>query len=106
MWLRRVPARRVFKLHRELQAAGLDVSRSQLETQFLAGGDIDAIAQALIAAKSLGLKAGWLELSVLDLEGMDVLALVNARAPLKRVLGSPGYERVKKIQTVPVDGKQ
>ncbi len=77
MKLRRVrPAHIVLPLIRATKA-GLNLSSNQLESHFLAGGDVDRVVDALIAAHRAELKLCFERAAAIDLAGRDVLEAVK-----------------------------
>lgn len=77
MKLRRVrPARIVLPLIRATKA-GLVLSVNQLESHFLAGGDVDKVVDALIAAHRAELELTFERAAAIDLAGRDVLEAVK-----------------------------
>lgn len=77
MRLRRVkPARIVIPLIKGSKA-GLDISVNQLEAHYLAGGNVDSVVNALIAAERAGIELGFEKAAAIDLAGRDVLEAVK-----------------------------
>jgi len=77
MKLRRVsPAKIVLPLIKAIKA-GLDLNVNQLEAHFLAGGNIDGVINALIAAERAGIELPFEKAAAIDLAGRDVLDAVK-----------------------------
>lgn len=77
MRLRRVPpARIVFPLIKGIKA-GLDVNVTNLEAHYLAGGNVDRVVDALIAAHRAELGLTFQRAAAIDLAGRNVLEAVQ-----------------------------
>lgn len=77
MRLRRiVPARLVNPLIKATKA-GLDVSLNKMEAHYLAGGNIDRVTNALIAAQRANIPLEFEQACAIDLAGRDVLQAVQ-----------------------------
>ena len=57
--------------------AGLDVNVNQLEAHYLAGGDVDRVVDALIAAERASIPLTFERSAAIDLAGRDVLEAVQ-----------------------------
>ncbi|MFN7975063.1 MAG: flotillin-like protein FloA [Acidobacteriota bacterium] len=57
--------------------AGLDISTNQLETHYLAGGNVDRVINALISADKAGIDLSFQQATAIDLAGRDVLDAVK-----------------------------
>lgn len=57
--------------------AGLDVGVNQLEAHYLAGGDVDRVVDALIAAERASIPLSFERSAAIDLAGRDVLEAVQ-----------------------------
>ena len=57
--------------------AGLDLSISQLETHYLAGGNVDRVINALIAAQRANIPMAFEKACAIDLAGRDVFQAVQ-----------------------------
>jgi uncharacterized protein YqfA (UPF0365 family) len=75
--LRRVPARTLVDSMLEAHASGVHLDPQVLESHYLAGGRIQPMVQALIAAEKAGINVSWQRLAALDLAGVDVLRTVR-----------------------------
>lgn len=77
MRLRRViPSRIVIPLIKA-HKAGLDVGTNQLESHYLAGGNVDRVVNALIAAHRANIELPFERAAAIDLAGRDVLDAVQ-----------------------------
>ena len=77
MRLRRVnPSQIVMPLIKD-NKAGLDVNVNQLEAHYLAGGDVDRVVDALIAAERASIPLTFERSAAIDLAGRDVLEAVQ-----------------------------
>lgn len=77
MKLRRVePAKIVIPLIKAIKA-GLNVTINQLETHYLAGGNVNRVADALIAAQKARIPLEFETAAAIDLAGRDVLEAVK-----------------------------
>ena len=58
--------------------AGLDLKIDQLESHYLAGGNVDRVTNALIAAQRAGIELGFERAAAIDLAGRDVCRLCRS----------------------------
>lgn len=77
MRLRRVPPARIVLPLIKANKAGLDVNVNQLEAHFLAGGNVDRVTDALIAAQRAQIALPFERAAAIDLAGRDVLEAVQ-----------------------------
>ncbi|SHN11196.1 flotillin-like protein FloA [Gracilibacillus kekensis] len=77
MRLRRVVPSRVINPLIKAHKAGLDVNTNQLESHFLAGGNVDRVVNALIAAQRANIELSFERCAAIDLAGRDVLEAVQ-----------------------------
>jgi uncharacterized protein YqfA (UPF0365 family) len=78
MRLRRVsPARIIYPLIKARKAGLKDVLQNNLEAHFLAGGNVDKVVDALIAADKAGIPLTFAQATAIDLAGRDVLEAVR-----------------------------
>ncbi len=77
MRLRRVIPSRVVNPLIKAHKAGLDVGISQLESHYLAGGNVDRVVNALIAAHRANIELSFERAAAIDLAGRDVLEAVQ-----------------------------
>jgi uncharacterized protein YqfA (UPF0365 family) len=57
--------------------AGIEISINKLEAHYLAGGNVDRVVNALIAAQRAGIPLGFEQSCAIDLAGRDVLTAVQ-----------------------------
>lgn len=77
MRLRRVTPSRVINPLIKAHKAGLNVTTNQLESHFLAGGNVDRVVNALIAAHRANIELPFERAAAIDLAGRDVLDAVQ-----------------------------
>jgi len=77
MRLRRVVPSRVINPLIKAHKAGLDVQINQLESHYLAGGNVDRVVNALIAAHRANIELSFERAAAIDLAGRDVLEAVQ-----------------------------
>ncbi|SDK53550.1 flotillin-like protein FloA [Sediminibacillus albus] len=77
MRLRRVVPSRVINPLIKAHKAGLDVNTNQLESHYLAGGNVDRVVNALIAAQRANIELTFERSAAIDLAGRDVLEAVQ-----------------------------
>jgi uncharacterized protein YqfA (UPF0365 family) len=77
MRLRRVIPSRVINPLIKAVKAGLDVNTNQLESHYLAGGNVDRVINSLIAAQRANIELTFERSAAIDLAGRDVLEAVQ-----------------------------
>ncbi|SEM29910.1 Uncharacterized protein YqfA, UPF0365 family [Mesobacillus persicus] len=77
MRLRRVIPSRVINPLIKAHKAGLGVTTNQLESHYLAGGNVDRVVNALIAAHRANIELTFERAAAIDLAGRDVLEAVQ-----------------------------
>ncbi|HEX6593096.1 MAG TPA: flotillin-like protein FloA [Bacillota bacterium] len=77
MRLRRVIPSRVINPLIKAHKAGLNVETNQLESHYLAGGNVDRVVNALIAAHRANMELTFERAAAIDLAGRDVLEAVQ-----------------------------
>ncbi len=86
--------------------AGLDVSANQLETHYLARGNVPRVVNALIAANRARIELDWNTACAIDLAGRDILDAVQTSVNPKVIdCPSPQHGRTT-IDAVAQDGIQ
>ncbi|MEL7088760.1 MAG: flotillin-like FloA family protein, partial [Planctomycetota bacterium] len=78
MWLRKVNPRTIVLSRIQSKKAGLDISTNQMETHYLARGDVPRVINALIAADRAKIELDWNTACAIDLAGRDILDAVQA----------------------------
>lgn len=102
MRFRRVDPRIIVISRIRAVKAGLEVSTNQLETHYLAGGRVQNVVSALIAAKRARIDLEWDTAASIDLAGRDILDAVNTSVNPKVIdcpnpnLGRPTIDAVAK----------
>lgn len=95
MRLRRVPQDRVILPLIAAVKAGVPVNLNQLETHYLAGGNVDRVVQALISAHRAQIPLPFERAAAIDLAGRDVLEAVKMSV-LPKVIETPTVSGVAK----------
>jgi len=106
MWIRRVKGRLIVDSRIMLTKAGIQVDSDQLETHYLAGGDVIRVSKALIAASKANIPLTFQRATAIDLAGRDVLDAVKTSVNPK-VIDCPNPEKGRNtIDAVAKDGIQ
>lgn len=95
MRLRRVPPQKIVLPQIKAQKAGIDVETDKLEAHFLAGGDVDRVVDALVAAHRADINLGFERAAAIDLAGRNVLEAVQMSVN-PRVIETPIISAVAK----------
>lgn len=95
MRLRRVPPNQIILPLIKASKAGLEVNQNQLEAHYLAGGNVDRVADALIAADKARIALPFDRAAAIDLAGRDVLDAVKVSVN-PRVIQTPDVSAVAK----------
>lgn len=77
MRLRRVPPAKIVLPLIKARKAGLEASVDKLEAHYLAGGNVDKVIDAWIAAERAGIPLNFERAAAIDLAGRDVLEAVK-----------------------------
>lgn len=77
MRLRRVPPAKIVLPLIKARKAGLEASVDKLEAHYLAGGNVDKVIDAWIAAERAGIPLSFERAAAIDLAGRDVLEAVK-----------------------------
>ncbi|MBF7096732.1 flotillin-like protein FloA [Alkalibacter mobilis] len=77
MRLRRVVPSKVINPLIKAYKAGVSADANQLESHYLAGGNVDRVVNALIAAQRANIELGFERAAAIDLAGRDVLQAVQ-----------------------------
>ena len=106
MWIRRVKSTMIVDSCIMLTKAGIGVDSDQLETHYLAGGDVIRVSKALVAANKANIPLNFQRAAAIDLAGRDVLDAVKTSVNPK-VIDCPNPEGGKTtISAVAKDGIQ
>ena len=111
MKIRRIQPKRLVYPLIKANKAGLDLSVSKLETHFLAGGNVDRVINALIAAQRANIEMAFEKACAIDLAGRDVFQAVQMsvtpkviETPVVAAIAKDGIElRAKARVTVRTD---
>jgi uncharacterized protein YqfA (UPF0365 family) len=95
MRIRRVPPKVIVQAQISATKAGLDISTNELETHYLAGGNVVQVVNALISADKAGIKLTFKTATAIDLAGRDVLEAVQMSVKPK-VITAPKIAAVAK----------
>lgn len=95
MRLRRVPPAKIVDPLIKAVKAGLGVTVNQLEAHYLAGGNVDRVVNALIAAERANIPLAFERAAAIDLAGRDVLQAVQMSVNPK-VIETPTVSAVAK----------
>ena len=95
MRLRRVIPGRIILPLIKARKAGLDISVNQLEAHYLAGGNVDKVVNALIAAYRANMDLQFVRAAAIDLAGRDVLEAVKMSVN-PRVIETPNISAMAK----------
>lgn len=91
MSLRKIPPRVIVNARINLFKAGLkQITVSDLETHYLAGGHVQNVVEALIAADKANIPLDWRRATAIDLAGRDIKAAVQTSVN-PRVIDCPGH---------------
>ncbi len=93
MRLRRVSASTIILPLIKATKAGIDVNVNELEAHFLAGGNVNGVVNALIAAHRADIKLPFERAAAIDLAGRDVLEAVKMSV-IPRVIETPNISAV------------
>lgn len=106
MWFRKVNTRMIVLSRIQAVKAGLQVSTNQLETHFLARGNVPRVINALIAADRAKIDLPWDTACAIDLAGRDILEAVQTSVKPK-VIDCPNPQMGRAtIDAVAKDGIQ
>jgi uncharacterized protein YqfA (UPF0365 family) len=106
MWLRKVSPGVIVDARIMLTKAGIKIDTDQLETHFLARGDVMKVSLALVAANKANIPLPFQRAAAIDLAGRDVLEAVKTSVNPK-VIDCPDVSKGKQyIDAVARDGIQ
>lgn len=95
MKLRRVAPRKIINPMIKATKAGLDLKLDELEAHYLAGGNVDTLVDALIAAQRANIELEFKRAAAIDLAGRNVLEAVRVSVNPK-VIETPNIAAVSK----------
>ncbi len=106
MWFRKVNPRVIVLSRIQAVKAGLEISSDQLETHYLARGNVPRVVNALIAADRAKIDLAWDTACAIDLAGRDILDAVQTSVNPK-VIDCPHAGQTRStIDAVAQDGIQ
>lgn len=106
MSLRKIPPRVIVSARINSFKAGLkDISTADLETHYLAGGRVENVVRAMIAADKANIPLTWRQATAIDLAGRDLLDAVRTSVNPK-VIDCPEPSQGKSVTGVSKDGVQ
>jgi uncharacterized protein YqfA (UPF0365 family) len=106
MTLRKVDSRTIVQSRITAIQAGLDISRQDLESHYLAGGRVPNVVRALIAADRANLNLTFKVATAIDLAGRDILDAVQTSVNPK-VIDCPDPSKGREtVDAVAQDGIQ
>lgn len=106
MSLRKIPPRIIVNARINAYKAGLkSLEVNDLETHFLAGGNVIDVVRAMVAADKANIALSWQQATAIDLAGRDVLKAVQTSVNPK-VIDCPSEDARAYIVAVAKDGIQ
>lgn len=106
MSLRKIPPKVIVNARINSYKAGLkDISVSDLETHFLAGGHVLDVVRAMIAADKANIPLDWRQATAIDLAGRNVLDAVRTSVT-PMVIDCPSSDKNQYIVAVARNGVQ
>ena len=106
MRLRKVSPTEIVFNRISAKKAGLDIDSDQLESHFLAGGNIERVVRAMIAADKAKIDLPWDRATAIDLAGRDILDAVKTSVD-PMVIDCPSVQSGRQtIDAVAKDGIQ
>ncbi|HUP80607.1 MAG TPA: flotillin-like protein FloA, partial [Pirellula sp.] len=99
MRIRKVPPRVIVESLITATKAGLKISSNELETHYLAGGNVPNVIRALISADKASIKLDFKQATAIDLAGRDVFQAVQISV-------NPKVITTTKVAAVAPDGIQ
>ncbi|MCA1659591.1 MAG: flotillin-like protein FloA [Verrucomicrobiaceae bacterium] len=77
MRLRKVSSQTIVNSRIQASRAGIDVSTAEMESHYLAGGDVQRVINAMIAANKANIDLPWKTATAIDLAGRDILEAIQ-----------------------------
>jgi uncharacterized protein YqfA (UPF0365 family) len=106
MRLRKVNAMAIVNARIQALRAGLQVTQAEMESHLLAGGDVQRVVNAMIAANKANIELPWKIATAIDLAGRDILDAVQTSVNPKVIdVPNPKLGRAT-IDAVAQDGIQ
>ena len=95
MRLRKIPPVRIVKPRIKASKAGINITTDMLESHYLAGGNVDRVIDALIAAQKADIPLDFKRATAIDLAGRDVLTAVKMSV-IPKVIETPVVAAIAK----------
>ncbi|MEK6794585.1 MAG: flotillin-like protein FloA [Spirochaetota bacterium] len=95
MRLRKIPPSLIVENKIKLSKAGIDIMTDKLEAHYLAGGNVTAVANGMIAADKAGLGLTFDKAAAIDLAGRDLVDAIKTSVTPK-VIATPSIAGVAK----------
>lgn len=95
MRLRKIPPARIANPLIKAIKAGIEMTTNMLEQHYLAGGNVDRVVDALIAAQKADIPLNFKRATAIDLAGRDVLTAVKMSV-LPKVIETPVVAAIAK----------
>ena len=106
MSLRKVNSTAIVNSRIQASRAGIPVSTPEMESHYLAGGDVQRVINAMIAANKANIELPWKTATAIDLAGRDILDAVQTSVNPKVIdVPNPALGR-QTIDAVSKDGIQ
>ncbi len=106
MSLRKIPARLIINGYINTYKAGIKtLTVADLETHYMAGGNVTNVIRAMIAARKANIPLDWGQATAIDLAGRDILDAVKTSVNPK-VIDCPDSKHGSYITAVAKDGIQ
>lgn len=106
MSLRKIPPRTIVNARINAYKAGLkEIGVGDLETHYMAGGNVINVVLAMIAADKANIPLTWKQATAIDLAGRDILKAVQTSVNPK-VIDCPDKSQGDRITAVAKDGVQ
>ena len=99
MRLRKVKALTIVNSRIQAIRAGLHITQAEMESHMLAGGDVERVILAMIAANKANIDLSWQTATAIDLAGRDILEAVRTSVN-PRVIDVPNQQ----MGQVTIDG--
>jgi uncharacterized protein YqfA (UPF0365 family) len=107
MWLRKVKAEQIVHAKIALVQAGLPIETKDLEAHYLAGGNVNAVMRAMIAADRARIPMDFQTAAGIDLAGRDVVDAIHTSVNPKVIdCPDPKKEGKREVAAVAKDGIQ
>lgn len=95
MRLRKIPPSLIVENKIKISKAGIDIATDKLEAHYLAGGNVTAVANGMIAADKAGLGLTFDKAAAIDLAGRDLVDAIKTSVTPK-VIATPPIAGVAK----------